>query len=90
MSCARMKTTIEIPDPLLRKAKAAAAQRGVSLKTLLNEALREKRMPPRGRASQNPTWMAGFGDLRRFHRETLRIQMVIDQTFGVLEAEDRM
>ena len=86
-----MKTTIEIPEPLLRKAKASAAQRGVSLKTLLNEALQEKLMPPRGRGtSQDPAWMAGFGNLRRFHRETLRIQAVIDETFGVLEAEDRM
>ena len=34
--------------------------------------------------------MAGFGDLRRLHRETRRIQTVIDESFGALEAEDRL
>ena len=86
-----MKTTIEIHDVLLRKAKATAAQRGVSLKDLLNEALTEKLRSTRGRAvTQDPAWMAGFGKLRRLHRETVRIQAVVDKTFGVLEAEDRL
>ena len=34
-----MKTTIEIPDELFRKAKATAAIRGESLKELIREAL---------------------------------------------------
>ncbi len=86
-----MKTTIEIPAVLLRKAKATATQRGVSLKALLNEALVEKLSPlPGGLTTQEPAWMAGFGKLRRLHRETLRIQAVVDETFGVLEAEDRL
>ena len=37
-----MKTTIEIPDPLFRKAKSTAADRGQTLKDLVTEALREK------------------------------------------------
>jgi len=35
-----VKTTIELPDPLLRRAKATAAQRGESLKDLFETALR--------------------------------------------------
>ncbi len=86
-----MKTTIEIPAVLLRKAKATATQRGVSLKALLNEALVEKLRPLHGGpTTPEPVWMAGFGKLRRLHRETLRIQAVVDETFGVLEAEDRL
>ena len=86
-----MKTTIEIPAVLLRKAKATATQRGVSLKALLNEALVEKLSPLHGGlTTQKPLWMAGFGKLRHLHRETLRIQAVVDETFGVLEVEDRL
>jgi hypothetical protein len=36
----RMKTTIEIPDDLYRKAKATAALRGRKLKDLVEEGLR--------------------------------------------------
>jgi hypothetical protein len=37
-----VKTTVEIPGPVLRDAKAAAARRGVPLTVFLTEALREK------------------------------------------------
>lgn len=84
-----MKTTIELPDGLLRKAKASAAQRGISLKTLLHEALTEKLTPARASvATQEPAWMAGFGRLRQLHRETTRVQREIDEQFGNLEPED--
>ena len=36
-----MKTTIEIPDALFRKAKSKAAERGQTLKELVTEALQE-------------------------------------------------
>ena len=35
-----MKTTVELPDELLREAKAAAARQGTSLKEVLTAALR--------------------------------------------------
>lgn len=38
----RMRTTIDINDPLLAEAKSLAAQRGLSLKALVEEALRER------------------------------------------------
>lgn len=34
-----MKTTLEIPDTLLKKAKIKAAERGISMKALVIEAL---------------------------------------------------
>lgn len=37
-----MKTTFDLPDPLLRKAKALAAQQGRPLRDLVTEALGEK------------------------------------------------
>jgi plasmid stability protein len=85
-----MKTTIEIPDPLFRRAKVRAAERGQSLKQLVTEALQEKLAPGTEVASAGePAWMQGFGKLRRLHGETLRIQARIDEAFETVEPEDR-
>ena len=85
-----MKTTIEIPDPLFRKAKSTAAERSQSLKDFVTEALREKLAVNAGKASLGePAWMQGFGKLRRLRKETLRIQARIDEAFEVIEPEDR-
>jgi hypothetical protein len=35
-----MKTTVDIPDPLLRDARQVAAQEGVTLRTLIERGLR--------------------------------------------------
>jgi hypothetical protein len=40
-----MKTTLEIPDQLFRQAKAEAAKRGLSLKTLINVAIQKELKP---------------------------------------------
>jgi hypothetical protein len=86
-----MKTTIEIPDPLFRKAKSRAAERGQSLKEFVAEALQAKLSgtADAGR-SMEPGWMNGFGSLRRLHAETERIQAAIDDEFDVIESEDRL
>ena len=69
-----MKTTLEIPDDLFRKAKAAAALRGVKLRDFVAEALasrlaegekalstsRQHRLPPQPRVSK--------AELRRIHQ----------------------
>ena len=85
-----MKTTLELPDPLFRKAKATAAERGQSLKEFVAEALRDKLVLDTGRAyASEPAWMKGFGKLKRLHKETVRVQSVVDQEFEVIEPEDR-
>ena len=85
-----MKTTIEIPDLLFRKAKSKAAERGQTLKELVTEALREKLATnASGNRLGEPEWMQGFGKLRRLRKETARIQARIDETFEVIEPEDR-
>ena len=85
-----MKTTIEIPDPLFRKVKARAAERGQSLKQLVAEALQDK-LSARTRHSlpDEPEWMRGFGGLRRLRQETRRVQARVDEEFEVVEPEDR-
>ena len=85
-----MKTTVELPAQLFRKAKAKATERGQSLKEFVTEALRDKLALDSGRArAEEPAWMQGFGKLKRLHKETVRVQSVIDQEFEVIEPEDR-
>jgi hypothetical protein len=87
-----MKTTVELPDQLFRKAKAKAkaAERGQSLNEFITEALRDKLVLDSGRArAEEPAWMQGFGKLKRLHEETVRVQSVIDQEFEAVEPEHR-
>ena len=84
-----MKTTIEIPDVLFRRVKSKAAERSQTLKEFVREALQAKLASRKGPAPGSPEWMQGFGKLRRLHRETARIQERVDETFEVVEPEDR-
>ena len=82
-----MKTTIELPDELLRRAKATAATRGISLKRLFTEALEER--VRRGAAPPAaPAWQALAGELGPLRAETRRIGRLIDEEFEQLDAED--
>lgn len=85
-----MKTTVDIPDAVFRRAKAKAAERGQALRAYVTEALQEKLSArPARPGAASPPWMKGFGGLRALRRETARIQSVIDREFKVLEPEDR-
>ena len=85
-----MKTTVEIPDPLFRRAKSKAAERGQSLKDFMTEALQETLVRAAGDArAGEPPWMEGFGKLRRLRKEKARIEARSDETFEVIEPEDQ-
>ncbi len=79
-----MKTTVEIPDPLFRQVKAAAAERGVSLKVFFSEALR---MRLRGQTPEAP-WQKAFGGLRDLHRENLRLERIVTGEFERIDEEE--
>lgn len=81
-----MKTTLEIPDPIFRKAKARAAASGIPLRQFITEAVTDKLATPP--SSQEKPWMRGFGALRHLHKETVRIQRLIDEEFEKIEPED--
>jgi hypothetical protein len=87
----QMKTTVEIPDALFRKAKATAAEQGVSLKTLLTDAVREHLERGAGDAVKNkpaaraPAWMSAFGGLRHLHKETQKINRILEREFEQIE-----
>jgi hypothetical protein len=81
-----MKTTVEIPDALFRRAKSAAAERGIPLRELISEALADKLS--RNRTEDRP-WMNSFGKLKAVRKESARINRVIEEEFEIIEAEDR-
>jgi len=60
-----------------------------SLKDFVTEALRDKLALDTQRArADEPQWMQGFGKLKRLHKETTRVQSVVDEEFEVIEPED--
>ena len=87
-----MKTTLEIPDPLFRRAKATAAQRGQSLKQFVTEALQDKLGNGRLAGKKEPEWMklfGAFGKTAAQRAENRRIEKVIEEAFEQIEPEDQ-
>jgi hypothetical protein len=83
-----VKTTIELPDPLFRRAKAAAAERGRTLKDFFAEALQERLVRVQQAPSKNQLWETSFGALKHLHRETLRIEKIIEDAFETIDEEE--
>ena len=79
-----MKTTVEIPDGLFREVKTVAARRGLSLKTFLTEALKEKLSQPR--RSRQADWPVPPPKLAA--GEMRRVQSAIDAEFSRIDAEE--
>ena len=84
-----VKTTLEIPEPLFRKAKATAARQGRTLKQLVQEALSEKIARIDGTSRRQKPWMALAGGLKHLHTENRRIERLIEAEFENIEPEDR-
>ena len=81
----RIKTTLEIPDALFRRAKSAAAEQGIPLRELVSEALTEKLS---ARGPRHKPWMTTFGKLQSLRKETAHINRIIEEEFGQIEPED--
>jgi hypothetical protein len=80
-----MKTTLEIPDALFRRAKSAAAEQGIPLRALVSEALAEKLRQPRG---DGKPWMKSFGELRSLRKDLAQINRIVEEEFERVEPED--
>jgi hypothetical protein len=80
-----MKTTLEIPDALFRRAKSAAAEQGIPLRELVSEALAQK-LSARGR--QDRPWLKTFGKLRSLRKETAHVNRIVEEEFGQVQPED--
>ena len=80
-----MKTTVELPDPLFRRAKAAALEEGKSLKEFFTEAVSERlRRGPAGEGTPK-IWEQAFGGLRNLHKENQRIDKLIESEFETID-----
>lgn len=78
-----MKTTLEIPDPIFRKAKATASALGIPLREFVTQAVAERLSGESQR--QGKPWLECAGELSHLHKETVRIQKIIDQEFEQIE-----
>jgi hypothetical protein len=80
-----MKTTLEIPDPIFRRAKSKAAQQGIPLRQFVTEAVEDKLKTAQA-VGQKP-WMKHMGRLKDLHKETVRINKVIEEAFEEVDPE---
>jgi hypothetical protein len=83
-----VKTTIELPDQLLRDAKATAAVRGESLKEFVTDALRNHlaARPGRGVAVGTEAWREFVGIAPK--EVTDEIDAAIEEAFEQIEPDD--
>ena len=81
-----MKTTLEIPDAIFRRAKAMAAQQGIPLRQFITEAV-EERLRGVSAARQKP-WLKLAGKLKHLSKETEQINQVIEREFERIEPEE--
>jgi hypothetical protein len=80
-----MKTTLEIPDTIFRRAKSKAAEQGIPLRQFVTEAVEDK-LKTAPTAGQKP-WIKHIGKLKDLHQETVRISKVIEQAFEEVDPE---
>lgn len=78
-----MKTTLEIPDKIFRRAKSKAAEQGIPLRQFVTEAVEDK-LKAAPAAGQKP-WMKHIGKLKDLHKETERINQAIEEEFEGVE-----
>jgi hypothetical protein len=81
-----MKTTLEIPDSIFRRAKSVAAQRGVALRAFVTEAVEEKLAATSNR--EEKPWVRLAVGLKHLHNETARINAIMQREFEQIEPED--
>lgn len=78
-----MKTTLEIPDFLFRRAKSLAAERGIPLRQFVTEAVQEKLKTT---TSEKP-WMKHMGKLKHLGKERRQIDKRVEEAFEGIDPE---
>ena len=78
-----MKTTLEIPDFLFRRAKSVAAERGISLRQFVTEAVQEKLKT----TSREKPWVKHLGKLKHLHQERKRVEKRVEEAFEQIDRE---
>ena len=80
-----MKTTLEIPDGVFRRAKSVAAARGIPLREFVTEAVKDK-LASDAKAEEKP-WMKHVGKLKHLRKETARINRLIEEESEKIDPE---
>ena len=80
-----MKTTLEIPDAIFRRAKSAAAERGVPLREFVTQAVRDQ-LTARAHPAKRP-WVKYMGKLKHLHKETERLNRRIEEASEKIDVE---
>lgn len=80
-----MKTTVDLPQSLLREAKALAAREGRTLRDFVAEAMNEKL---HAQHSGEKPWMKHFGSLSKLRKENRRIEKVIEKEFETIDPRE--
>jgi hypothetical protein len=79
-----VKTTLEIPDFLFRRAKSVAAQRGIPLRQFVTEAVQEKLKKTK---SPEKPWVKHLGKLKHLHKERKQIENRVEEAFEKIDPE---
>jgi len=80
-----MKTTLEIPDSIFRRAKSVAAEHGIPLREFVTEAVKDK-LAANAKTGNKP-WVKLMGRLKHLHKETARINRLIDESSEKIDPE---
>ena len=80
-----MKTTLEIPDPIFRRAKAKAAEQHIPLRQFITNAVAEKLQAESAAKAKS---MKLVGGLRHLRKETARINRLIEEEFEQIDPEE--
>ena len=81
-----MKTTLEIPDAIFRRAKAKAAEHNIPLRKFVSDAVAEKLNT--NSTGRQKARIALAGKLRHLSRETARITALMEREFERIEPEE--
>jgi hypothetical protein len=80
-----MKTTLEIPDTIFRRAKSVAAARGIPLREFVTEAVKDK-LATDVTTGERP-WVKHMGKLKQLHKETVRINRLMEEDSEKIDPE---
>jgi hypothetical protein len=78
-----MKTTLEIPDFLFRRAKSVAAERGIPLRQFIAEAVQDKLKV----SFQEKPWMKHIGKLKHLRKENREVEKRVEEAFEQIDPE---
>lgn len=82
-----MKTTLEFPDSIFRRAKSTAARKGQTMTAFVTSAV-EAKLAADEKAASEKSWMEFAGILKKDRKESSRILQRIEEACEQVIPED--